>query len=512
MKLYESCKTPIRVAYLGFVLIAFGFLIKNQSVNVFYTFRSSIVLFIAELFLRVGEFIIMNLPLIFMLSIVCKKANSSSPVIMALVGYFTYTVTTMLFAPQNLTAQAYVSGSGINSLLNFSGSGRSPLETGLIGALLVAYMTRVTFVLSRHRGVLSLANVFSKETTGLIYNVIGCFVLGVLVSYTYPILYNYLQQSITFIGEDLSDPMRLGMYSILDRVLSILNLGHIVRYPFWYTSAGGSFSNTLTGQSVVGDVNIWRYVRETNATYPGAGRFITPFYVINLFIIPAFYIGTLSSMSDKQERRGQILTFIFAILLSFIAGNPLPVELLMLFTSPILLVIYLFLVGIVSGTLVSFGSFLGYSALGTNTITAMPGSFPDLIINIRNTDLIHSLQVIVIVGLFAFAIFLFATLFYYRSLSFEFINSQDGDEFISKIIDTVGGLGNITDVGSGLFRLNLYLEDPEKIAIENLHDTGIRRIVETRDGLSFEVGTSATVIARKIRHSVHKHKKQNSLS
>ena len=142
----------------------------------------------------------------------------------------------------------------------------------------------------------------------------------------------------------------------------------------------------------------------------------------------------------------------------------------------------------------------------------MPGSFPDLIINIRNTDLIHSLQVIVIVGLFAFAIFLFATLFYYRSLSFEFINSQDGDEFINKIIDTVGGLGNITDVGSGLFRLNLYLEDPEKIAIENLHDTGIRRIVETRDGLSFEVGTSATVIARKIRHSVHKHKKQNSLS
>ena len=64
MNLYESCKTPVRVAYLGFVLIAFGFLIKNESVNVFYTFRSGIVLFIAELFLRIGELIIMNLPLV----------------------------------------------------------------------------------------------------------------------------------------------------------------------------------------------------------------------------------------------------------------------------------------------------------------------------------------------------------------------------------------------------------------------------------------------------------------
>ena len=511
MNLYESCKTPIRVAYLGFVLIAFGFLIKNDSVNVFYTFRSNIVLFIAELFLRVGELIIMNLPLVFMLNIVCKKANSASPVVMALVGYFTYVVTTMLFAPQNLSAQAYA-GYGVNSILNVSGSGRSALETGLIGSLLVAYMTRVSFILSRHRGDFSLANIFSKETSGLIYNAFGCFLVGILVSYTYPYLYTQLQRSIVFISEDLSDPMRIGMYSVLERILSILNLGNVIRYPFWYTSAGGSFSNTLTGQSVVGDVNIWHYVKETNASYVGAGRFITPFYVINLFIIPAFYLGTLLSMSDRRERRGHTASFILAILLSVIAGNPLPIELLMLFTSPILLLIYLFLVGIVSGTLVSFGAFLGFNPSGTNAITAMPGSFPDFIINLRNVDLIHTLRVILIVGIIAFAVFLFATIFYYRSLSFEFVSSQNGEDFIRRIIDTVGGLDNITEVGSGLFKLNVYLDDPEKIAIENIHDTGIRRIMETRSGLSFEVGTSASVIAARIRRLLHKHRKQRTVS
>ena len=222
MSLYESCKTPIRVAYFGFVLIAFGFLIKNDSVNVFYTFRSNVILFFAELFLRIGEFIIMNLPLIFMLNIVCKKANNASPVVMALVGYFTFVVTTMLFAPQNLSAQAYATGYGINSVFNVASGTRLPLETGMIGSLLVAYSTRVAFILSRHRGDFSLANILSKESSGLVYNAFFCFILGVLISYTYPYFYTYIQRAIVFIGEDLRDPLRIGLYSIIDRVLAIL--------------------------------------------------------------------------------------------------------------------------------------------------------------------------------------------------------------------------------------------------------------------------------------------------
>ncbi|MBQ2509945.1 MAG: hypothetical protein II529_03870, partial [Erysipelotrichaceae bacterium] len=165
MNLYESCKTPVRVAYLGFVLIAFGFLIKNESVNVFYTFRSGIVLFIAELFLRIGELIIMNLPLVFMLNIVCKKANSASPVVMALVGYFTFVVTTMLFSTQTLNAQAYSTGFGINSVFNSPSGSRLPLETGMVGSFLVAYATRAAFIFSRHRGDYSLSNFFARDTS-----------------------------------------------------------------------------------------------------------------------------------------------------------------------------------------------------------------------------------------------------------------------------------------------------------------------------------------------------------
>ncbi|MBR5341539.1 MAG: hypothetical protein IK151_06410 [Erysipelotrichaceae bacterium] len=498
MNLYESCKTPIRVTYFGFALVALGFLIQNESVNVFYTFHSNIILFIAELCLRIGEFIIMNLPIIFMLNIVCKKANNASPVVMSLVGYFTFLVTTMLFSTQNLNSQAYSTGFGINSVFNMPSGSRVPLETGLIGAFLVAYATRTAFIFSRHRGNYSITNIFARDTSGIIYNFIFCFILGIGVSYTFPFFYTYLQKAINFIGRDLTDPLRIGIYSVLDRGLSIVGLGNIIRQPFWYTSAGGSFSNTLTGQSIVGDVNIWTYLKESSATYIGAGRFITPFYVINMFIIPGFYLGTLLSMSDRSDRQILTLEFIFVCIWSIIAGNPLPTEFLMLFTSPLLLILYLVIVGLVSGTLVNFEAFLGFSSRITNTTIAMPGSFADFIINIRNISLLPSIRIILVVGLVSFMIMLVLTMFYYHYLAFDFAKTGKGDEFVDDIIIASGGIDNIIKAGSGLFKLNIYLRDPELISIEKIQEIGIRRVFETRDGLSFELGTSSNGVARRI--------------
>ena len=504
MNLYESCKTPIRVAYVGFLLISFGFLIQNESVNVFYTFRSSIILFLAELFLRIGELIIMNLPIIFMLNIVCKRANNASPVVMALVGYFAFIVTTMLFSNQSMNSQAYSTGFGINSVFNIGTGYRLPLETGMIGSFFVAYATRAAFILSRHRSNFSITNIFSKDTAGIIYNFVFCFLIGIAVSYAYPIVFSYLQRGIRFISADLMDPLRIGAYSVVDRCLSIVGLNNMIRYPFWYTSAGGSYSNTMTGQSVLGDVNIWTYLKNSNASYVGAGRFITPYYVINMFMIPAFFLGTLLSMSDKRQRNGFTIIFVCGIILSIIAGNPLPTELLMLTTSPFLLAAYLLLVGLVSGTLVNFEAFLGFSSKITNTTIAMPGSFADFIINIRNASLISSIRIIMIVGVIAFVAMFALTMFYYRFIAFDFTNSGSGKKTVSNLITAAGGRDNIIYAGSGLFTLNIDIHDPEKISIEKIHEIGIRRVVETRHGLSFELGTSSYGAARAINREIGK--------
>lgn len=498
MKLYESLRTPVRVAFFGFVLISIGFLIQNKNVNLFYTFKSSIILFIGELFLKIGEFIIMNLPIIFMLNAVCKKANNAAPVVMALVGYFTFLVTTMLFSTQTLNTQAYATGYGINSAFNLTTGSRAPLETGMIGSLLVAFITRISFVLSRHRGNYSITNLFSKDIAGIVYNFILCFGCGILVSYAYPFLYTYLQKAITFIAADLTDPFRISLYSVLDRLLAILGLDKVIRYPFWFTSVGGSIQNNITGQSVLGDVNIWSYVINNVSDYVGAGRFITPYYVINMFIIPGFYIGTLFSISDKKDRGSLALTFLGAIIISVVAGNPLPVELLMLLTSPALLIAYFALVGGVSYAFIHRGVFLGFETASTNTTIAMPGSFPDFIVNARDVNLSSTLWMIVIVGLIAFVLMMLLTMIYYRVIAFDFASTCKGDTIVLNTIESVGGKENILHAESGLFNLKVYLKNPELISIEKVQEVGPKRVSETRDGINFEFGTSSYAIAKRI--------------
>lgn len=505
MNLYESCRTPIRVAYFGFILVAIGFLIQNPSVNLFYTIRSTTILFIGELCMKIGEIIVMNLPLIFMLSIVCKRANSGSPLVMALVGYFTFLVTTMLFSNQSLSAQAYTTGIGVNSVFNLASGTRYPLETGLIGSLIVAYITRFSYITSRNRSSYSILVFFNKDTAGIIYNILFCFLAGVVISYVYPFLYNNVQNAVVFISQDLMDPLRLGLYGILDRITSLLGLSNVVRYPFWFTSAGGSLANSLTGQSILGDVNIWTYVKDSITPYVGAGRFITPYYVINMFVVPAFYLGILSSMSDKQERNHYAVVFAFAALLSIVAGNPLPLELLLLFTSPMLFVFYLLLVGGLFAVLLKLNAFLGFQCATTNTAIAMPGSFPDFIINVRNARLVSSMNMIIIVGLLALVVCFVISYIYYHFLAFDLIKTGKADELIDSTIEAVGGKDNISSCGSGLFKINIYINDLEKVSFDLLRDIGARRITETRTGISIEFGSSSTIIAKRIRNRL-KHK------
>ena len=90
------------------------------------------------------------------------------------------------------------------------------------------------------------------------------------------------------------------------------------------------------------------------------------------------------------------------------------------------------------------------------------------------------------------------TLFYYRYLAFDFVRTGNGEDIINDIIEVAGGKDNIINAGSGLFKLNVYIRDPEKISYERIQDIGIRKVVETRNGLTFELGTSCNAIARRI--------------
>lgn len=498
MNLYENCKMPIRIAFFAFVLIAFGFLITNESVNLFYTFSNSFLLMLADGCLSLGQTIIVNLPLIFMIYLVCKKANSGIPILLAIVGYFSFLITTSLFANQTLSTYAYTNTSGVNGILSISGLTRYPLETGMIGSFVVAYITRFSYIKSRHRTSNSLVGFLNKDSAAIVYNVVFCSAAGIIVSFVFPIIYRYLSNLTTYISKDLSDPIRIGIYGILDRFLSILGLGNFIRYPFWYTALGGSYQ-TLAGQSIVGDVNIWKYIKDTVSSYAGCGRFITPYYVINMFMIPAIYFAFLTSMSDKVERRHFIFPFILASLLSFVAGNPLPIELLLAFTCPLLLIMYLGVTGCVFAYMTRANIFLGSNITNSaSTITAMPGNFPDFIINLRSVVHFDSLLQIALVGLVAGALCFVLAYIYFHYLAFDLVNPTKDEAIVNETVEILGGYDNIAKVGSGLLRVSFSLFDNEKVQIDRLKELGGNKIMETKTGISIDFGSSSYIVANMI--------------
>ena len=497
MYLYENCKMPLRVCYFAFILIAFGFLVQNENVNIFYTFSNKYILLLAQGCLALGKTIVLNLPLIFMIYLVCKKANSGIPVVLAFLGYFSFLVSASLFIPQNLSSTAYTNSSSVNSLLTININGKYAPETGLIGSFIVAYITRFSFIRSRHRTSNSILGFLNKDSAAIIYNIVFCMLAGLVVAYIFPIIYTYLNNLITYISIDLNDPYRLFIYGLLDRISAILGLSSLVRSPFWYTSLGGSYQ-TLTGQLIVGDVNIWPYVKDTINTYFGCGRFITPYYVINMFMCPAIFLGIYTSMSDKKERHHYLLPLILASLLSIICGNPLPMELMLLFTCPLLLVSYIVVVASVFSFMTKNNIYLGSSIVGSDALSAMPGSFPDFIINIRSIIHYDTLLSILLIGLVAFVICFVLAYFYFHHLAFNLVNQNKDRKLIEDTIEAIGGYDNIERVASGLFKVNFVLFDNEALDVDKLRELAIVKIVETKDGVSMEFGSSSLIIAKMI--------------
>lgn len=499
MKVYDSCRISIRIAFFGFLLIAIGSFIQNDSVNIFYTFKNTVVLFIAEGCLKLGTAVIVNLPLIFMLNLVCKRANSAYPVCLALIGYFTFLIVTSLFSTNSLASSAYASANGINSLLNINTGSKMPLELGLLTSFIVAYLTRLAFVRSRHRTSFSLLGFLHKDSAGIVFNVLYCTIAGIIVSYIWPPIFNYLQFLITFISQDLMDPLRLALYGVLDRFLSVLSLNTIIRQPFWYTALGGSLQ-TISGQSIVGDINIWNYIKNTTQIFSGAGRFVTAYYVINMFIVPAIYLGFLFTISDKQERSKYLIVCLIGIILSVVFGNPLPIELVLLFSSPLLFVMYLVLIGTLFYCLTKLQIFLGSSVILNSTISSMPGNFPDFIINLRNINYIQQMWKIVVVGVI-FALITFIMVYLYnRYFAYDLARAGKAKQFAADIINAVGGSTNINLVGAGLFKVCIHLKDLELVDINAIQKLKIYRVTETKDGIDIECGSSALIVATKINY------------
>ena len=494
---YEILKFPLMVVFIAVSMIGTGNLMTNSVYGLQALFTSEALISIGELLIKIGQFLVTNFPLLFLIRLTARRGGAATSITSAIAGYVAYLCATMYFADPNLPSTAYSSILGLNisrtNVVSLVGSVHYPLQTGIVATFIVTVITLLSFNSSRKKSEYGLFSFVSKEASCMIRTVFFCILAGAGMAVVWPFVVSFLQRVVHFISVDTNNPINLALYGVFDRVLGTLNLGTAIRQPFWYEISGGSWVNGA-GIAVSGDVNIWTMQLSANAVTGMAGRFFTPYYIMNIFAVPAMIWAAYTLDTNPMERRRMMPLCVLATLASLLWGTLLPIEIMLVLLCPLLYLIHIAYTGILYMTLQSFHIYLGYQSLDALTLTALPGSLPEYLSYIKYPSLARSLVGVLIVGLITGAVYFISARVYFKYLAMDLFKTGSKNDFINAVIKAAGGIENIKMTQSSITTLTLNVYDTSKVDLQRLKRLGSYRTYENRAGINICFGASSTMI------------------
>jgi phosphotransferase system glucose/maltose/N-acetylglucosamine-specific IIC component len=494
--LLEIVQFPLKTLFVSTIFMGLGGLLLNPNLVTIVSVENRWILTFAELLRYFGGMMIMLFPLLLLIKALSKRYEDSVPVYIGIVGYVALHITTMFFSLGKLLPSAYYPVLGISVNLTdifLPGSGVIyPIQTGILSAIYLINITRFCYHRSRGASDHGLLPFVDKDTWAAIEVIFLSILGGIGISYLWPFIMQIIDFIFKFIASDITNPVNLFFYGITERILSALSLSRLIREPFWFGILGGSWIDGL-GNNFVGDVAIWTAQRANGVYSLGFGRLITPYYVLNIFAVPAFLIAAYQTYTDKINKRRYFSFLIFAIFLSILFGTLLPVEIYMLVATPLLYVIHLFTTGLLFATFEAFSVSVGYTYSGLELV-ATPASLIDLGIFWRNPGMQRSLTVILVVGILMFVFYYLITRTYYRRIAVDAMNIGVKAEKVQAIIQAFGGLDNIRMAHSTPNRLTILPYDKTLVDFKRVHLVGLHKIVETRAGYSMAFGACSFML------------------
>lgn len=507
---YEVLHLPLKMLFIATILLGIGNLLINPVFNPYWVITNQYVILFAEAITKIGSFLVINFPFFFFLRLVSRKSNGIVTILIGLFGYFTFVVFTIFFAGADLPQIAFSSIFGISvptsQLSLFAGKIHYPIQTGMVGVIVLTFTTRLAFHQSRSKTNYGIFGFVDRDSWAMILNFIYAIIAAFIISLSWSYLFQGIDKISSFIASDLSNPINIFVYGVTDRMLSIFGLGSLIRQPFWYGNLGGTWIN-MVGESIAGDVSIWTTMVSQNLVPTTAGRFITPYYILNIFAIPGMIWALFSIYTDKMERRRIRLFFILATVVSIFSGSLLPLEIMLLLVCPLLFVFHILYTGILFGVFQALKVALGFSYSG-NVAVALPGNFLEFFNFIRNANYSNAVITIAIVGVISFVIYFFATRVYFKYLALDLFNSGVMRKYIDTTIEAMGGTSNIKMLHASINRLTIQVFDNSELKLSMLSELGATRIVENRAGYSIDFGSGSTMIKmgiekqlRNVQHS-----------
>jgi len=489
---------PAKVLFVAFILLGLGGAISNPAFVAVLPVNDTLLTISAGLQF-VGSFIINNFPLMIVITMVARRQDSSTPIYAAVMGYIVFLVGSAFISSQTYSTEFYHSILGVNVALAdfnpFNNVVIYPFQTGIFAAIAVVWCSRFAYRSTRFHSSDGWLGYMDKETLTVIFTMILCFAACILVTLLWPMMINLISFIMRRVASDITNPINLFIYGVFDRLMTLFGLSSISQKAFWFSTYGGSWINGA-GHNFFGDVSVWTAQQASLIVSNGAGRLITPYYLINFFEIPAVAIVTWLSYTNPNERKRYISFLIISIIVSIIFGSMLPFELFLLITAPFLLLIHLVTTGLLFGILQSIGVFIGYTYNGTLNY-ANPGNIIDLIAYFNDTYTRGNLYLFLIVGAIVFIFYFLITYLYYNYLALDLINLGKR-KIVDDFLESVGGVGNVRNIHASTTKVTVRVINPSIVNLVLLHENGVGKIIENKDGYNIFFGSDSIMIRKEV--------------
>ena len=514
--LLEYFQFPLKILFFATILLGVGNSILNPNITYLWNVENEIVIMICEMMRYCGGFLIKIFPLLVFLVVMNRKFEDSAPVFIGFVSYIIISLVILFL--ENTDAASYFYDNLLGIRISFDSTSifkemvRIPYNTGIFSLLAAYGITMYGYLKSRHYTMHGILSFIDHDAWAMILCGLLSVACGIVFAYGWPLVIHIINYFHEYLAGDLLNPMNLFLYGMGERLSAIFGLQEIPRNAFWLSELGGTATDNF-GVLYQGDVNTWYAYQNLHIVTANAGHLITPYYIINLFLMPGFLLGYYSLVHSGKDKRRYLPFFILALALSIVCGNAFPIEVMMLILSPMLYVLYLFTVGFLYAGCEMMGAAIGFwfkgslSSTAGTLMVANPGSLLDLFPCFRNPDLTYSLSVIAGFGCAVFILFFFATRLYFGRFAIGLFHFSDANEVSDRIVKALGGLDNIRTITSTPDKLTVALAQRDKVSFDQLREEGAYLIQESKEGYLIRLGNLSTIVAKTIKKRLKKKEK-----
>ncbi|MEU2395392.1 PTS transporter subunit EIIC [Streptomyces sp. NPDC007369] len=271
-----------------------------------------------------GDAILGNMALLFAVGIAIgfAKKSDGSTALAAVTGYLVFKNVLATFTDSNLPKVAKVVDGKIVNV-------EAPVNAGVLGGVVMGIVVALLYQKFYRTKLPDWAGFFGGRRLVPILSAFAGLVIGIVFGLVWPVLGAGLHN----LGEWLvgSGAVGAGIFGVANRALIPIGMHHLLNSFPWFQAGEYNGKSGDIARFLAGD--------------PSAGQFMTGFFPIMMFALPAACLAIVHCA--RPERRKAVGGMMFSLALtSFVTGVTEPIEFTFMFIAPVLYAVHAVLTGV----------------------------------------------------------------------------------------------------------------------------------------------------------------------